>query len=153
VLCRTLYWKSIRDAESDKEVKCKTCDTLFTPKGNRKVFCSPECAKAWNLSDEIKSNYRNTPYKRRFEIFKRDKFRCRYCGRGIKNDPSVMLVLDHIVPISEGGTATILNLVTACNDCNIGKGAERLDWKVVKQLQEENKQLMEGIDLIKEGGI
>jgi len=56
--------------------------------------------------------------KKRFDIFKRDGFRCQYCG---SSPPEVVLEIDHIHPISKGGTNTIDNLLTACFDCNRGK--------------------------------
>jgi hypothetical protein len=55
----------------------------------------------------------------RFEVFKRDEFRCRYCGR---RSPEVVLEVDHIVPTCEGGTDDEMNLVTSCWECNRGKG-------------------------------
>ena len=61
--------------------------------------------------------------KMRFEVLKRDKFTCQYCG---KQSPSVVLHLDHIKPVSKGGKNTLLNLVTSCVDCNLGKGAREL---------------------------
>jgi len=36
----------------------------------------------------------------RFEIFKRDSFKCQYCGRMA---PEVVLHVDHIKPVAEGG--------------------------------------------------
>ena len=59
----------------------------------------------------------------RFEVFKRDKFTCQYCGA---KAPDVLLECDHIHPVAEGGTNEMLNLVTACNPCNNGKGARLL---------------------------
>lgn len=60
----------------------------------------------------------------RFEVFKRDSFRCQYCGRSA---PDVILEVDHIMPVAEGGTNDPLNLITACRDCNRGKGAKTLE--------------------------
>lgn len=60
----------------------------------------------------------------RFEIFKRDDFQCRYCGR---RTPAVVLEVDHVVPIIEGGTDDPINLVTSCWECNSGKSAVPLD--------------------------
>lgn len=60
----------------------------------------------------------------RFEVFKRDHFTCQYCGR---KSPEVILEVDHILPVAEGGTNEILNLVTSCRDCNRGKGKKKLD--------------------------
>jgi hypothetical protein len=61
----------------------------------------------------------------RFEIFKRDKFVCQYCGR---TPPEVKLELDHIVPVSQGGSEEWTNLITSCWDCNRGKGGEPLGF-------------------------
>jgi hypothetical protein len=54
----------------------------------------------------------------RFEVFKRDRFTCQYCGR---TPPSVILHCDHVIPSSEGGPDDVDNLVTSCDDCNLGK--------------------------------
>jgi len=56
--------------------------------------------------------------KLRFEVFKRDGFKCAYCG---KCPPQVTLEVDHIDPKSKGGKDDINNLITACFDCNRGK--------------------------------
>ena len=61
----------------------------------------------------------------RFEVLKRDSFRCQYCGRSA-DDPDVKLEIDHIVPVSKGGDNSIMNLITSCRDCNRGKGAKKL---------------------------
>ena len=38
--------------------------------------------------------------KLRFEVFKRDNFTCQYCGR---KSPDVILHVDHIDPVKNGG--------------------------------------------------
>jgi hypothetical protein len=60
----------------------------------------------------------------RFEVFKRDGFTCQYCGR---KTPDVVLEVDHVIPRAEDGSDELENLVTACWDCNRGKGARLLD--------------------------
>lgn len=59
----------------------------------------------------------------RFEVFKRDSFTCQYCGAA---PPAVVLEVDHIEPVSEGGSNDAHNLITACFDCNRGKGSTSL---------------------------
>lgn len=76
----------------------------------------------------------------RFEVFKRDKFTCQYCGR---KAPDVLLHADHITPVSTGGSNDLMNLITSCADCNLGKGAVGLsdDSAVQKRrAQAENLQ-------------
>lgn len=70
--------------------------------------------------------------KTRFEVFKRDKFTCQYCG---KKAPDVVLHVDHIKPVADGGKSDILNLVAACVDCNSGKGARKLSDNAVLDAQ------------------
>jgi hypothetical protein len=60
---------------------------------------------------------------KRFDVFKRDGFTCQYCGQ---RPPDVVLEVDHIHPISKGGTDDDLNLITACYNCNRGKRAKVL---------------------------
>jgi hypothetical protein len=55
----------------------------------------------------------------RFEVFKRDTFICQYCGR---TPPEVVLEIDHVIPKSADGPDSIDNYVTACFECNRGKG-------------------------------
>lgn len=59
--------------------------------------------------------------KKRFEVFQRDNHTCRYCGK--KSLDGVQLEVDHIIPVASGGTDELSNLITACFDCNRGKGA------------------------------
>lgn len=68
----------------------------------------------------------------RFEVFKRDSFTCQYCGQ---KAPEVILECDHIEPVAGGGTNAIMNLITACEACNRGKGARRLDERHILQKQ------------------
>jgi hypothetical protein len=86
------------------------------------------------------------PSKLRFEVFKRDSFTCQYCGAA---SPQVVLHCDHIKPVAKGGETELLNLVTACNTCNLGKGATQLDdmsaverqRRQLEELQERRLQL------------
>jgi 5-methylcytosine-specific restriction endonuclease McrA len=54
--------------------------------------------------------------KRRLSLYERDQYKCRYCGKDLKND-SGNLSLDHVVPKSKGGKNNDDNLVTACAMC------------------------------------
>ena len=59
----------------------------------------------------------------RFEVLKRDGFKCTYCGEG---PPDVVLVVDHVIPVAKGGGNEEGNLTTACKPCNQGKAARQL---------------------------
>ena len=60
---------------------------------------------------------------KKFQILERDGFACRYCGA---RAPEVRLHVDHVTPVSRGGTNDDDNLVAACADCNLGKGIKEL---------------------------
>jgi DNA-directed RNA polymerase subunit RPC12/RpoP len=62
--------------------------------------------------------------KKRFDIFKRDKFTCQYCG---SFPPNSILHVDHITPVKLGGDNSADNLITSCSFCNSGKAAASLD--------------------------
>ncbi len=79
--------------------------------------------------------------KLRFEVFKRDKFACQYCGA---KAPDVVLNVDHMHPVAEGGDGDILNLITSCRACNGGKGARLLsDDSVLERQREQIEELQE----------
>ena len=55
----------------------------------------------------------------RYDILKRDGFRCQICGATAAD--GVKLHVDHIVPIAKGGKTEPSNLRTLCDRCNSGK--------------------------------
>jgi hypothetical protein len=82
--------------------------------------------------------------KTRFEVFKRDGFRCQYCGA---TPPSVILHVDHIIPVAEGGQNDEGNLITSCDACNLGKGARSLG-AVPKSIADRSLDMREREDQI-----
>jgi len=67
---------------------------------------------------EVKKKRTPISKRSRFEVFKRDSFKCQYCG---ESAPKVVLHIDHIHPVSKGGDNHITNLITSCDSCNLGK--------------------------------
>lgn len=61
----------------------------------------------------------------RFEVLKRDRFRCTYCGLPAP-ETGAGLTVDHVVPVALGGDDAPTNLVAACRDCNAGKSSSNL---------------------------
>jgi 5-methylcytosine-specific restriction endonuclease McrA len=49
--------------------------------------------------------------------------RCLRCGRKVK------LTIDHIIPLSKGGSNTIDNIQPLCGHCNPSKGAKTIDYR------------------------
>ena len=81
----------------------------------------------------------------RFDVFKRDAFTCQYCGA---HPPEVILHVDHIHPVFEGGTNEESNLITSCAPCNLGKGARMLT-AIPLSLSEKSAQIKEAEAQIK----
>ena len=63
------------------------------------------------------------PPKLRFEILRRDCYRCQLCGAMASDSESVRLEIDHKVAVANGGTNDPENLWILCRKCNGGKGA------------------------------
>lgn len=57
-------------------------------------------------------------------MFKRDNHRCKECGATNKETTPH---IDHIIPVSNGGTDKIDNLQTLCESCNLAKSNR--NWK------------------------
>ena len=60
---------------------------------------------------------------RRDEVFRRDGYRCVYCGGQFEPEA---LTVDHVQPRVRGGDSSPGNVVTACGGCNTAKGHRRL---------------------------
>jgi 5-methylcytosine-specific restriction endonuclease McrA len=119
----------------EKEIKMKTCPSCekeFQTRNSRKIYCSRRCH-----AEYMKKN-KNTPDclfswgKIRWSILVRDKFKCQYCGRKVIDN--IVLHVDHLIPVSKGGTNNPNNLITSCSECNQGKGADVLPPGLLKEI-------------------
>lgn len=57
----------------------------------------------------------------RYEVLRRDRFRCVLCGASPSTDLACKLHVDHIVPVARDGKTELDNLRTLCANCNLGK--------------------------------
>jgi len=76
----------------------------------------------------------------RFDVLARDGFRCAACGRRPAKDNSIeldirRLHIDHIMPVARQGKTEWGNLVTLCQDCNLGKSDKVLTEELRDYLQ------------------
>jgi hypothetical protein len=55
----------------------------------------------------------------RYDVLRRDNYKCRYCGASTAQGP---LYIDHVTPVHLGGTNDRWNLTASCEPCNLGKG-------------------------------
>jgi len=73
--------------------------------------------------------------KKRDRIYKKDEDKCKKCGS------QENLTIDHILPLSQGGSDKDKNLQTLCEKCNLEKGhkIEIPFWEHIRQLWVTNK--------------
>ena len=60
----------------------------------------------------------------RTSIKERDDYTCQKCGANIYEEKNLLLEIDHIMPLSKGGTSIESNLQTLCWRCNRTKGSK-----------------------------
>ncbi len=120
--------------EGKAKQKAAQAAWLATPEGKAKrkakdaaYYATPE-GKAKHKADRAKHRARklNAPgphHTAKQWADKRAEYdqRCAYCFRKPKR-----LTLDHVVPLSKGGSNAIENCVPACKTCNSSKGAKDL---------------------------
>ena len=117
------------------ELKCIICEKIISGDKRRKKFCSKQCY--YKLQKYIYPKKELT----RFSIFKRDKFRCIYCGKSSIED-KVKLEVDHLIPqnITQLSIDKTFNkdktlLVTACEECNGSKSYNELSIDIIERIQ------------------
>lgn len=122
--------------------KCIICNKDFNKNNSQHKICSDECREKYHKSVQNFTYFENVSFQKlpknfswlklRFEIFKRDNFTCQYCGRNVKKD-RIKLHLDHVIPKDKGGRDIIKNLITSCEECNLGKRDIILQMKVLNR--------------------
>jgi len=96
----------------------------------------------------VRKCQRNIDQQVSWNVFKRDGYACRYCGRD-----DVPLTVDHLVLWEKGGPSTEANLVSSCKKCNKTRGnTEYADWlnhqyyaRVRENLSTEQRQINQDV--------
>lgn len=65
----------------------------------------------------LRKSERNIEQKVSWEVYRRDGYKCRYCG--VSDEP---LTVDHLRLWEEGGPSIVRNLVSSCRKCNRTRG-------------------------------
>lgn len=65
---------------------------------------------------------RGVPIGLRYQVLRRDRFRCTACGRSPATDAGCVLHVDHVIAFARGGKTRVDNLRSLCAECNVGKG-------------------------------
>ena len=147
-----------RRARKEKERRAKDDGTINAKlREYRKTEKAKAIAKAWskNNKDKIR-NYNRTQRARRKFALKAELSAstaevkswldaqtaiCTYCETEMPKDK---IHVDHMIPLSRGGTHTIDNLAIACNKCNCSKNNKTPEE--FKAYKEAHKKLIEATD-------
>ena len=74
------------------------------------------------LSQSTEADRRTISLGLRYEVLRRDRFRCSLRGVSPASRLGCELHVDHVVPFSRDGKTVAANLRALCSDCNLGKG-------------------------------
>lgn len=68
----------------------------------------------------------------------RDNYSCKNCGLSTRQEPNLLLEIDHIIPLSKGGITSEDNLQTLCWKCNRTKGSKIVEDETTAVAISEN---------------
>lgn len=126
---KNLGYKGISETHYNQrvfELECLDCGHKYMANGcDVWLRKCPKCQPASKTKNKKVVSRNNTPRTisttLRYQVLKRDNFKCCACGASPAKDPAVELHIDHIVPWSKGGETKMDNLQTLCSKCNLGK--------------------------------
>ncbi len=118
-------WSSWRRALGMFVEWTKQANEVNNPPTSPSAFSSPDNCDAAighnSILPETRTTSRNIPLRLRFQVMRRDEFKCCLCGVSPALRPGTVLEVDHKVPWSKGGETVVDNLQTHCQRCNNGK--------------------------------
>ena len=108
---------SVNSATRALEDKTFRHPSLY-PDGHPGIAVAEAHLKERDEEQKRRQRMRYVSAKKRVEVLERDKHECVYCGADLCVVP---LAIDHIVPVSAGGTNDVSNLQATCRTCNARK--------------------------------
>ncbi len=132
--------QKLKEFAKSKEVAraartCAFCNSKLYDR--RKIFCNPKCRRAFNRKYRF---FVITWRQVRYRTFRRDGWSCVKCGRRAKE-------VDHITPLSDGGSEFDLNnCQSLCKSCHMQKTiGEIKDRAVRRRIEEDSKEVLASV--------
>lgn len=135
---KNIAWAAANQARKPTDRRCMHCgDTLPQRMRADAVFCSTECnygAHALQRKLRARTGEEGKPGFLRAFVCERDRWRCGICRKPVNRkrkypDP-LCASLDHVIPVSQGGTNDVWNLRLTHLVCNLSRrnvgGGEQL---------------------------
>ena len=116
--------------------KCARCSKELLGKKSTAIYCSRTCL-SMDHNFKHRSQTRVSGVARRNEIFTRDGMSCYICNKTLK---LTEMEVDHLVPVSRGGSNQPVNLATSCLRCNRIRGS-RIGIRQLEKLFELRPQI------------
>lgn len=122
---RWLRWDDVLGLYARGLVEMSLGQTAFTLRGGVNARTGRQSILEVGSILVLNTRGRLTAYDRvpafsRELLFHRDRHVCAYCGERFRDRE---LTVEHIVPVSRGGSSAWTNVVAACRSCNVRKNA------------------------------
>lgn len=126
----TLQNKKVSKKQTNSKL-CARCTKPLISKKINAIYCSRTC-KSMEHTFKNRPKTRPVTMARRAEIFIRDEGNCYMCESKVD---SGKFELDHLIPVSRGGSSDVWNLAVSCPPCNRSRG-NRIEIRQLVKLSE-----------------
>lgn len=118
--------EAYRKPKTERVIECAHCGEQIVTTDSRKKYCDRKCSNgAWGFRKRaVRAGATFTADERRL-VFSRDNGVCQLCLKPVDTEAvwpmPLFPVVDHIIPLSKGGTHELKNWQLAHNRCNGSK--------------------------------
>ena len=127
-----------RNRKAQIERQCLECDDKFHTSRAWQKTCSYKCSKDYknkrqrdrskNPEYRVRKNKRERErdhgYRKHWRFLcEAQEWRCAICGERLPKQSPDQIHVDHIIPVSRGGTDDLVNLQATHDSCNMAKGS------------------------------
>src|SRR3990167_9781233 len=118
----------------DEKVNAYLASALFAIANEMSAKNKPS-KDDYEITKKTKIRQRNSvPPAIKHEVFKKNNYKCVEC---VKTNKDISIEVDHIIPVSQGGTDELDNLQTLCFHCNRAKACRVFEADMKEQDKEK----------------